>query len=127
MEDDTPILHYAADTSQQYTGTSQLDHNYEDFNVNILLAQGGTIVRELQYVECEITDYQIETELDKEEGWTGKSGFAIVEAYELQCDGYNPFSPIYEEINKVELSKTTSSLDLRETDSWSDVYKYTNP
>ena len=127
VESDTPILHFAADKSQQHSGTSQLSHNYEDFNVNILLAQGGIIVRELQYNDCEITNYQIETEFDKEEGWLGKVGFAVVEIYEFECDGYAPYSPIYNDMKKIESVKTTSSLDLRETNTWSDVYKHSNP
>lgn len=123
VESDTPILHQAADISQKHTGNAPLDHNYNDFDVEILLTQGGSVVRQFNYITCDITNYAVETAMDKEEGWTGKSGFAVVEEYEFSCDGYRPSSPSYAEYVFKEKSSTTSSLDLSPTDDWSDLFK----
>ena len=61
-----------------------------------------------------------------EEGWTGKSGFSITDNFELTCDGYTPYSPIYEQMNEKPKAETVSSLDLKEPFyTWSDHFKYT--
>jgi hypothetical protein len=116
-------LYEAADVTFQ-RGSSDTQHNYGQFNVDVYLQQGNLTLRHFQYEDCGITNYKVDTLFDKEEGWTTSKGFATIDIFEFECSGYKPNNPL------LDLMKTNgyksdiqSSSDLKNTQSWSDQYK----
>jgi hypothetical protein len=124
----TPLLYEAADQSWKFRSRSTaLEYPYKFFELEMIIAQGGNVLRTFNYKDCTIVDYAVKTLMDKEEGYTGK-GIAVVDQYKLECDGYKPMNPQYEQImyNGVK-ADTISTLDLKQPYStWSDNYKYSN-
>ena len=51
----------------------------DDFDILLEFDQNGTTIRSVDFIECQVDTYIIETLRDKEEGYTGKRGFALVE------------------------------------------------
>ncbi len=118
----TPLLHAMADDSRKVSNTGErFDKVFLD--VDVIISQGSEIVRKIDYNKCRIIDQKIDTLYDKEEAWFGK-GFAVTDAFEFTCKGYNPSSPIYEQIkNSGEKANTKSSKDLKPTDQWNPQMK----
>ena len=123
---DTPTLHEAADKATKYSRSSGMDYNLKEFDVTVLVFQGGDPKRTFNYETCRITDYFVKTEHDKEEGWTTSKGFAVKDKFELTCDGYTPHSPVYEKMmNPKKIETTTSTMDLEEPkEFWYDHINY---
>ena len=72
----------------------------DDFDVKLEYDQNGTVVRSIDFIECQVEEYIIETLFDKEEGFTGKRGFALVEEYLFLCAGLAPHNPLYESVSQ---------------------------
>ncbi len=123
----TPMLHKVSDMTHKYS-LSSFDHQYKDFDVTILLAQGGNVIRQYEYESCDVTNNIVKTLHDKEEGWNTSKGFAVIDKYEFTCSGYTPYSPIYQEMtNNGEKSTTVSSSNMEEPkEFWYDHIKYKN-
>ena len=124
----TPMLHQVSDMAHKYS-RSVMESQYSDFDVTILLAQEGSVIRQYDYGSCDITDHIVKTLHDKEEGWNTSKGFAVIDKYKFTCSGYTPFSPVYQEMtNNVEKSTTVSSTNMEEPkEFWYDHIKYKNP
>lgn len=93
---DTPYLHTAVDQSYEYGGRLALqDYPYKLFDVTVNLDQAGSPQKTISYKDCGITNYKVNTRTDNEEGYVtgGKTGFAVVETYSFQCNGFNMESP----------------------------------
>ena len=69
---------------------------YGQFDVDIYLQQGESVFRHFSYVDCRVTDYQVTTLFDKEEGWNTSKGFAVIDEFTFECAGFHPYSPMYE-------------------------------
>ncbi len=123
----TPMLHKVSDMAHKYSVSFQ-NHNYQDFDVTILLAQEGNVIRQYDYTSCDITNNVVKTLHDKEEGWNTSKGFAVIDKYEFECFGYTPYSPIYQEMtNNEKQSNTVSSINMEEPkEFWYDHIKYKN-
>lgn len=124
---DTPLLHQASDMARKFSrGNIPNDFNYKFFDIEVILAQEGKILRTFDYLDCRVTDYEVATDFDKEEGWMGK-GFAVKDVFEFTCDGYTPKNQKYEVMHNQEKAHTTSSLDLAEPFyTWTDHFKATS-
>ena len=81
----------------------------DDFDVLLEFDQNGTVLRSVDFSECQIDDYVVETLRDKEEGFTGKRGFAVVEEYLFQCVGFSPNNTLIDQVTENHVSG--SSLD----------------
>lgn len=113
---ESPLLYKAADMAWKYGDIPGMDY-MTDFDVEILLAKGGEVVRQFDYTGCTIDEYKVETLFDKEEGWTTSKGFAVTDEFEMTCEGYAPVNPTYEKTNGyTEKSDQVSTLDLIEAD-----------
>jgi hypothetical protein len=120
---DFPLLYKrvddAAKINQIQSGASLL---HELFDVDIALTNNEIVVREFSYSKCRVTDYVVETQTNKEE--TYFKGHALSNTFEFECLGYNPHDPIknvmFDTFDNVD---TISSLELRDTQTWSDLYK----
>lgn len=113
----TPYLYEAADQAQKNILNSGLEYPYKFFDVTVYLAAGGDVLRSFEYRDCKITNYAATTRSDNEEGYTGK-GFAVVDQFTFECDGYTPHNPAMDKMNPTEKAKTISSGDLKSTDKW---------
>jgi hypothetical protein len=105
---DTPYLHEAVDQTFQYNGKSSgFDYPYKEFDVTVELIQAGQSVRTIEYSDCSITNYKINTRTDNEEAYTtgGKTGFAVVETYTFGCTGFTPHAPMYDKMVKEQQNK----------------------
>ncbi len=99
---DTPYLHQAVDQTFEYGGKSMQDYPYKFFDVTIEMVQAGQSMRTMEYKDCSISNYKINTRTDNEEAYTtgGKTGFAVVETYTFICNGFTPSSPLYDAMIK---------------------------
>ena len=106
----TPLLYDVADdtreTGAKFTGVSPL---VELFDAKILLSYGDNVVRGFDYSKCRIVDYVIKTEHDADESFY--KGFALTNEFYLECEGYHPFNPTYEQMEKTEKAKSVSSKE----------------
>lgn len=100
---ETPYLHQAVDEAFQSGGrVTALELPYQEFDVDIELAQAGKTVREFKYGDCQVANYKVVTEYDKEEGYTtgGKTGFAVMETFTFSCMGFEPVATTFDEIEE---------------------------
>ena len=96
---DTPYLHEAVDQTFEYGGKSMQDYPYKFFGVTVDMIQAGKVLRTMEYDDCSINNYKINSRTDNEEGYTtGKTGFALVETYTFVCNGFTPSSPLYDKM-----------------------------
>jgi hypothetical protein len=103
-------------------GITNIQHDYGQFDVDVYLQKDGVTFRQFEYSDCNIADYRVSTQSDKEEGWTTSKGFATIDVFEFECNGYKPNNPLFDSMNGKK-ADTQSSMDLRDTQTWSDVYK----
>ncbi len=79
------LLDNAISKAKKIGGISSLYN--DNFQVNVDFANDSKTFRTLKYSDCRIEEYKIDTLFDKEEGYTGKSGFALVEDITVTCAG----------------------------------------
>lgn len=91
-----PLLHDAIDNARVLAGTTYASNT--DFDALVEFVQDGQVLRALDYRDCTVDSAKITTEVDNEEGFTGKSGFAIVNEFEFQCSGLKPINPGIDEL-----------------------------
>ena len=124
---ETPLLHEAADRAHKWSMTED-DYQGKFFDIEVLIHQNEKILRQFDYKKCSVSNYIVETMTDKEEGWIGKTGFVHLDKFEFTCRGYDPNSPIFDELyNQYIKAKNISSMDLKEPDStWENHERYNN-
>ena len=108
---DTPLLHKAVDMTFKYK-RADLQHDWKFFDVKVIIAQGSKQIRNFDYHRCQFTNYDVWTYNDPNEAWTTSQGFATADRFELQCEGYKPISPLYDEMSKPKKADNISSMDL---------------
>lgn len=94
-----PLLNDAIDKSRNIFGqryTYNLDFDAKVEFVQASLLDGEKLLREIDYTDCIVDSSKIVTLYDKEEGFTGKRGFAIVQQIEFSCEGMKPLNPGYD-------------------------------
>lgn len=107
---ETPLLHKMADSSYKLRSSpGELKQGPNGFDVNIYLSQGGDVKRSFSYNTCFVSNYEVSTDFDKEEGWMGK-GFAVKDNFEIQCSKYQPNNPVY-----VEMTTSTDKASAKST------------
>jgi len=104
---DTPYLHEAVDQTFEYGGKSMQDYPYKFFDVTVNMIQAEQPMRTMEYKDCSISNYKINTRTDNEEGYVtgGKTGFAVVETYTFICNGFTPKAPLYDSLVKEEQNR----------------------
>lgn len=95
---DTPYLHEAVDQTFEHGKSGGFEHPYKEFDVTVEMVQAGQSMRTMEYEDCSINNYKINTRTDNEEAYTtgGKTGFAVTETYTFICAGFTPKSPLYD-------------------------------
>ena len=95
--DNYPLLYQAIDKSRQVHGLGSSVN--PDFEVMLEFTNGETTLRGFDFRDCRVNDAKITTQTDKEEGFTGKSGFAIVNQIGIACSGFEPINMYYAELD----------------------------
>ena len=89
-----PLLYQAIDKSRQVSGLSTASN--VDFDALVEFTSGASVLRGFDFTSCRISDAQITTKTDKEEGFTGKSGFVLVHQLTFTCSGMNGINPNFD-------------------------------
>jgi len=125
LDSDRVYLYEAADMTY-LRGVIDSQHQYGQFDVDIYLHKEGMTLRHFKYNDCRVIDYKVTTLFDKEEGWTTSKGFAIIDEFEFECNGYHPNNPLYDlmKTNGYKAS-SQSSLELdNNMPTWEDHPKF---
>jgi len=91
-----PLLYRAIDNSRAVSGNSHSSNL--DFDALVEFTNGEKTLRGLQFNKCLIDDAKITTQRDKEEGFTGKSAFVLVNQFSFVCSGFSPVNMYYDEL-----------------------------
>ncbi|MCV0401841.1 MAG: hypothetical protein K5777_07695 [Nitrosopumilus sp.] len=89
-----PLLYQAIDKSRQVSGLSTASN--VDFDALVEFSNGVSVLRGLDFTSCRISDAQITTKTDKEEGFTGKGGFVLVNQLTFTCSGMSGINPNFD-------------------------------
>lgn len=112
------LLHEATDAIYH---DSSGKNQYSEFDVDIYLSDDATTNIHFSYQKCDIENYFVETLFDKEETYNGKTKFAHVEHFEIECSGYHPLH-LEESLVTSDDSKITSSMDKEHAETWEDYF-----
>ena len=109
-----PLIDNAIAKSQKVSGMASSFN--EDFDVSVEFVDSKKI-RGLDFEDCIVSGYDILTLRDKEEGYTGKRGFATAEVLDVECSGLTPSNPTYEKSSdasqsEISLTSTTHSYNM---------------
>ena len=91
-----PLLYNAIEQSRWVSGQSVSFNT--DFDALVEFTNGESTLRGFDFADCRISDAQITTNADKEEGFTGKSGFVIVHQLNFTCSGIDPLNMYFDEL-----------------------------
>ena len=91
-----PLLSKAIDNARK-VGNFQSGSNI-DFEATVEFVQDDAVLRALDYKDCRVSEYEVKTQFDKEEGYTGKRGFAVTEVMHVECIGLEGLNPRYSDI-----------------------------
>ena len=116
LVDNTPLLYAAVDENLSIQSQSGTNPALELFEADVELMVDNKVVRIFNYVDCRVTDYTIESDRDKEDGYF--KGFALANTFDFDCLGYHPNNPTYDAMYSVDSADLESSFDLRNTDQW---------
>ena len=96
-----PLLNNAIDNARKVSGFSSGSNI--DFEATVEFTKGDQVLRTLEYKDCRVTSSEMLTRYDKEEGYTGKSGFAFVEEIGFECIGISTVNDSYDALDGVGL------------------------
>lgn len=88
-----PLLYNAVDRSMRVSGIGTSSN--PDFDARVEFSNGNNVLRGIDFRDCRVNDATIVTKSDKEEGFTGKSGFALANQFGFQCAGFKGINPNY--------------------------------
>ena len=101
-----PLLFNAIDQSRQLSGLSTGSN--VDFDALVEFTNTESTLRGFDFTSCRISDARITTQTDKEEGFTGKSGFVIVLQSSFTCSGLQGVNMNYDTLRgDIPVWKTT--------------------
>ena len=92
-----PLLFDAIDRSSQVSGLSTASN--VDFDALVEFTNTESTVRGFDFSSCRISDATITTQTDKEEGFTGKSGFVLVLQSTFTCSGLKGMNMYYDSLS----------------------------
>ncbi len=106
---DRPILYHAIDQTFEQGKIGNL--SYSEFDVDVVLQYGDQPFRQFSYGDCQIKNYNVYTEYDKEETYNGKTKFVYLDRIDFDCRGFALGNPLYEKMLKDQRAeKTAESL-----------------
>ena len=96
IADSYPFLDKAMIDAQKVSGIPSGFNT--DFEVTAKFVSGDNVIRVLDFKDCRVSGYEIVTHQDKEEGYTGKRGFSLVDTFDFTCAGMTPINPQMDEM-----------------------------
>jgi hypothetical protein len=118
---DFPMLYKRVDENLSLQSV-QGSNNVEQFDVDVDLMYGETNVRGFNYSNCRVIDYDVDSDMNKEENYV-KGKFALENTFDFECRGYTPNNPVYDAMFTATYAKTQNTNDLRDTDDWGPGFK----
>lgn len=101
-----PLLYNAIDNARKVSGIGSAFNT--DFEALVEFSNGEKTLRSLDFRDCRVSGAIINTETDKEEGFTGKSGFALVNEIDFDCAGLKPLNTSFNQLRiDTQLLKTS--------------------
>ena len=97
VDGDRPLLYEAVDRAFQQPNSQ---NEYSEFDVDVYLHNGDSTFRHFVYTDCSVQNYFVDTEFDKEETYSGKTKFAVVDKFEFLCRGFDLENPVYDKMLK---------------------------
>ncbi len=91
-----PLLFDVIDKSRQVSVLT-IGSNV-DFDVLAEFSNAESTLRGFEFTSCRISDARITTQTDKEEGFTGKSGFVLVLRSTFTCSGLDGVNMYYDDL-----------------------------
>ena len=91
-----PLLGKEIDNARKVSGLSTSYNS--DFDVDVEFLNSEKVLRTMGFTDCRVTGSEIITQFDKEEGFTGKSGFALVRQNDFSCSGVSSDNSAYDEL-----------------------------
>ncbi len=122
MVGDYPLLYKQVDKAAKINQIGGSALRLVLFDVDVNLKDGDEILRAFSYSGCRIIDYVVATQQGNEEAFF--FWFSLENTFEFECLGYHPKNPVYDTMFESKKSDIISTLDLRETDTWPDEFKY---
>ena len=95
--DNYPLLYEAIDNSRKVSGIGVAFNT--DFQALVEFSNEGKILRGFDFRDCRVSGAVITTETDQEEGYNGKSGFAMVHKIDIECAGLKPMNQRYNDFD----------------------------
>ena len=92
-----PLIDDAIDKSMKLSGLPSSFN--EDFDVSVEFVNSEKILRGLDFKNSIVSGYDILTLRDKEEGYTGKRGFATAEILDVECSGLTPINSNFDKLS----------------------------
>lgn len=93
---DRPILYHAIDKTFEQGRIGNLD--YSEFDVDVIFQHGDQPFRQFSYGDCQIKNYNVYTEYDREETYNGKTKFVYLDKIDFDCRGFALGNPTYEKM-----------------------------
>jgi hypothetical protein len=104
---DKPLLYKAIDTS--FVVGRSVQHDYSEFDVDVIFQNGNQPFRQFSYGDCQIKNYNVYTEYDREETYNGRTKFVYLDRIDFDCRGFSLGNPIYQKM--LEDQKAQKSAD----------------
>ena len=117
---------YVASDIIHTVGMRAISQTSPEFDAYIEIYQGETVLRAFDYNDCMVTNYVFTTLHDGDETFSGKTQFVYADVFELECLGYMPVNPLFENYqNDKEKASTESSSAWKgkQRSTWSDEFK----
>ncbi len=118
---------YVASDLIHTVGMRAISGTSPEFDAYIEIYQGETVLRAFDYNDCMVSNYIFTTLHDGDETFSGKTQFVYADVFELECLGYMPVNPLFDEYrNHKEKASTDSSFDWKEKQrsTWSEGFRY---
>ena len=112
---DYPILYNYVDENRKIQSVAGTQYR-ELVDIDVVVSN-GEVLRGFNYVNCRATNYDVDTETNKDESYA-KDKFALENIFDFECQGYHPNNPTYDTMFEVAQADTQSTNDLRNTDQW---------
>ncbi|HSF28284.1 MAG TPA: hypothetical protein VLA53_04605 [Nitrosopumilaceae archaeon] len=93
---DRPLLYKAIDTT--FVLGKNVGQDYSEFDVDVIFQRGDQPFRQFSYGDCQIKNYNVYTEYDKEETFNGKTDFVYLDRIEFDCRGFALGNPTYDKM-----------------------------
>ena len=110
ISNDKPLLYRAIDLSYESGTGGSIQHNFIDFDIDVLFSRADQNYRIFSYENCIVKNYNIDTLFDKEETFMGKTKFAYVENIEFQCRGLQMWNPTYDKMKQAQVDELTAEI-----------------